>query len=82
MLVSLTPEARAKASDEALDDLLAVERDESALVWQAQAERLPVEHRADCAPQAILQVRLVAATRANVAETSPEHGWNVIGRRR
>jgi hypothetical protein len=37
--------------------LLAVERDEAALVWRAMDERLPVEHRADCAPQSILQVR-------------------------
>ena len=33
---------------------LSVERDESALVWRAMDERLPVERRNDCVPQAIL----------------------------
>ena len=31
---------------------LSVERDESALVWRTMDERLPVERRNDCAPQA------------------------------
>jgi hypothetical protein len=33
---------------------LSVGRDESALVWRAMDERLPVERRNDCVPQAIL----------------------------
>uniref|UniRef100_UPI0012DC6129 hypothetical protein n=1 Tax=Bradyrhizobium sp. URHD0069 TaxID=1380355 RepID=UPI0012DC6129 len=36
-----------------MGDLLAVEYDEARLVWQAQADKLPSEHRSDCAPQAI-----------------------------
>jgi hypothetical protein len=54
-----------------MGDLLAAERDEAALVWQAQAQGLPVEHRADISPLAILQVRLVTTPRADAAETSP-----------
>jgi hypothetical protein len=38
-----------------MGDLLAVERDEAALVWQAQ--NLPVEHRADISPLALLGLR-------------------------
>ncbi|OSI79310.1 hypothetical protein BSZ21_01530 [Bradyrhizobium canariense] len=37
-----------------MGDLLAVERDEAALVWPAQAQGLPVEHRADINPLALL----------------------------
>jgi hypothetical protein len=40
-----------------MGDLLAVERDEAALVWQAQAQNLPVEHRADISPLALLGLR-------------------------
>ena len=36
-----------------LGDLLAVERDEGALVWQALAQNLPVEHRNDINPVAL-----------------------------
>jgi hypothetical protein len=50
---------------------LSVERDESALVWRAMDERLPVEHRKNCAPQAILQCRLVTAPHAAVPGKSP-----------
>jgi len=58
-----------------MGDLLAAERDEAALVWQAQAQGLPVEHRADISPLAILQVRLVTTPRADAAETSPGYSW-------
>ena len=64
-------------------DLLAVERDEAALVWRAMDERLPVEHRNDCAPQAIMGCQLVTAPRANVSPgSSPQHAYNIIGVRR
>jgi hypothetical protein len=79
----LTQEARQQQEAEVMGDLLAVERDESALLWRAMDERLPVEHRADCAPQAILQCRLVTAPRADVPQgSSPMHAWNIIGGRR
>ena len=51
---ALTHEARQQREAEVMGDLLAVERDESALVWRAQAERMPVEHRADISPLAFL----------------------------
>lgn len=47
---ALTHEARELRTDEVLRDLLAVERDESALVWLTQSQNLPVEHRADINP--------------------------------
>lgn len=75
---ALTTEARQVATAEVQGDLLAVERDESALVWMAQAQNLPVEHRADCAPQAILGCRLVTPPRVTNGHTSPEHGWTEV----
>jgi hypothetical protein len=57
-----------------MGDLLATEVDEARLVWQAQADNLPCEHRSDCEPQAILQCRLVTAPRADPSPgTSPQH---------
>ena len=54
---ALSHEARQKAEAEVAQDLLACERDEAALVFKAQAQGLPVEHRKDCSPLAILQCR-------------------------
>jgi hypothetical protein len=49
---------------------------------EAMAQGMPVEHRNDCAPQAILQCRLVTAARANPSPaTSPEHVITFGGRR-
>jgi hypothetical protein len=76
---ALTHEARQQQEAEVMGDLLAVERDESALVWRAMDERLPVEHRSDCAPLAILQCRLITAPAVNGRGTSPMH---VVGMRR
>src|SRR4030095_13134127 len=80
---ALSHEARQKAEAEVMGDLLAVERDESALVWQAQAQGLPCEHRADCSPLAILQLRLITAPRADAPGTSAGHAWDITfgGRR-
>ena len=55
---ALGHEERQKREAEVMGDLLAIERDESALVWQAQAQGLPAERRADCGAQAILGCRL------------------------
>jgi hypothetical protein len=51
---ALSHEARQQQEAEVMGDLLAVERDESWFVWRAMDERLPVDHRADCSPLAIL----------------------------
>ena len=65
-----------------MGDLLAVEYDEARLVLQAQAEKLPCEHRSDCAPQCILQVRLETAPHTNGSGTSPQHVITFGGVRR
>jgi hypothetical protein len=82
---ALSHDARQQRETVVLGDLLAVERDESALVWKAMDEGLPVEHRADCAPQAILQCMIVIAPRVTASGTSREHGIDMVdhsGRRR
>jgi hypothetical protein len=75
---ALSHEARQKAEAEMMGDLLAVERDESALVFKAWTDGLPVEHRSDCSPLALLGLRLVTAPRSDPPPTSPEHGYNII----
>ena len=79
---ALSHEAREKAEAEVQGDLLAVERDEAALVWSAMEQNLPVEHRADCSPLAILQCRLITAPHAAPPPSSPEHAYNIVGGRR
>lgn len=80
---SLSHEAREKAAAEVMADLLSVERDESSLVWQAQAERLPVEHRADVNPLALLGLRLVTAPLTDPSPgSSPQHAYDLVGGRR
>jgi hypothetical protein len=65
-----------------MGDLLAVERDESALIWTARAQGLPVEHRNNCSPQAILQCRLVTTPRTGGSQgSSPMHAWDIVGSR-
>ena len=66
-------------TSEAMSDLLAVERDESALVWRAMSEKLPCEHRADINPVAILQVQMVTTVKPNGQGTSPMHAYDVVG---
>ena len=76
---ALTHQARRERTDELNLDLLAVERDESALVWQAQAQGALIEHRADCSPLAILQVRLVGTSATNGREPSSwMHAWDLF----
>jgi len=52
---TLSHSDRAAREAEALSDLLACERDESWCVWRAMDDNLPVQHRVDCDPCAILQ---------------------------
>jgi hypothetical protein len=81
---ALSHEARQKAEAEVLGDLLNIERQETELVWLAMAQNLPCEHRADCAPQAILGVRLISQPpHGNGAvESSPAMSWPIgIGNR-
>jgi hypothetical protein len=79
---AMTHEARQKAEAEVLGDLLDIERQEASLVWQAQAQTLPAEHRHDCSPVAILGCRLITALRTTPSGTSADHGYNIVGVRR
>jgi hypothetical protein len=58
---ALSHEVRQRQEAEVLDDLLDVERNESALVREAQSQGLPAEHRNDCSPLAILGCRPITA---------------------
>ena len=78
---ALTHEVRQQREAKVMGDLLAVERDEAALVWQAQSERMPVEHRADISPLALLGLRLITAPRAVPSPgSSPEHAYDIVWR--
>jgi hypothetical protein len=71
-----TREARHKAEAETMADLLSVEPDESWFAWSVQAQGLPIEHRTDISPLALLGMRLVAAPRANeMPGTTPGYSW-------
>jgi len=52
---ALSHEARQKAEAEVMGDVLDIERQEAALVWAAQDQKFPCEHRADCSAMAIWQ---------------------------
>ena len=58
---------RVRRPSEVMGDLLDIERQEAALVWRAMDERLPVEHRKECSPQAILRCGLITAPRVERA---------------
>jgi hypothetical protein len=78
---ALTHEQRQQREAEAQADLLAVERAEAALVWQAQAQNLPCEHRSDCSPLAILNCQLACVPRAVTSPgSSMQHAWDIVGR--
>lgn len=76
---ALTHVEREKRAAVVMGDLLAVEYDEAALTWAAIEERLPVEHRPDISPQAILQVRLVTAPTNGAHGSSPLMSFDLIG---
>jgi hypothetical protein len=63
---------------EVMGDLLAVERDEAWCVWRAIDERLPVEHRSDISPLALLQCRLVTAGAPVYAAGGVRHSWDMM----
>ena len=70
---SLSHEARQQREAEVQSDLLAVERDEASLVWSAQSQNLPTEHRSDISPIALLGVTLVVAPADGPRGGSFEH---------
>ncbi len=76
---ALSAEARALAAAKIQTELLEVERQESAAVWTAQQQNLPCEHRADCAPTAILGLALRTVPVSGRRGTSLEHAMDLIG---
>jgi hypothetical protein len=60
-------------------DLLDIERQETELVFRGQSERLPIEHRADISPLALLGLQLVTrGAAAALPETSPGLAIDVL----
>jgi hypothetical protein len=78
---ALSHEERQRREAEVRADILAVERDEASLTWQAQAESLPVKHRADINPLALLGLRLVTPPHAVPSSpgSSPWHAISLTG---
>ncbi|MEY9131930.1 hypothetical protein ACVMII_000798 [Bradyrhizobium diazoefficiens] len=75
---ALSHEARQQQEAELMSDLLDIERQEAAFVWQAQSQGLPVEHRADISPLALLGLAIVTAPRADhLPGTSAGHSWDL-----
>jgi hypothetical protein len=73
---SLSHEARQKAEAEILGDVLEQDRIETEMVFAAQSQGLPVEHRPDISPLALLGVRLVTTPRADaLPETTLGYSW-------
>jgi hypothetical protein len=63
---------------EAQADLLDIERQEAAVVFAAWEQGLVCEHRSDCSPLAILQVRLITTPRAIPTPSSSEHAFDIV----
>ena len=79
---AMTPQARETALSELQASALAVSRDECELVFLAQSQNLPCEHRPDVDPRALLSVRCVVAPPANPSPgTSPQHVITFAGAR-
>jgi hypothetical protein len=72
---ALSHEQRQQAEAEVMADLLAIEHEESLFVWQAQSQNLPVEHRSDISPLALLGLRLVTIPRGETPGTTPGYSW-------
>ncbi|MGM4875789.1 hypothetical protein AB7645_31690 [Bradyrhizobium sp. 956_D2_N1_5] len=69
-----------QAEAEVTGDLLNIERQEAALTWQAQAQGLPIEHRADISPLALPGLRLVAVTNGYSEPSSWMHAYDAVRR--
>jgi hypothetical protein len=75
---ALSHEQRQQAEAQTMGDLLDIERQEASLVWMAQAQGLPCEHRADCAVLAILGCGLITVARPANGPSSPEHAYDIL----
>ncbi|MBR0870041.1 hypothetical protein JQ633_06710 [Bradyrhizobium tropiciagri] len=78
---ALTREQREVQEAAVLQDILAIERREVALIFVAEAQGTIIDFRPDTSPQALLGVRLVTAPR-QASGSSPEHAWDVAYGRR
>jgi hypothetical protein len=75
---ALSGEQREKAEAELLADSLAQDRIESEIVWLALSQSLNVEHRAECAAEAILGVRLKTNTPNGSPPTTSPLVWDLV----
>ena len=77
--IALDPAERQKREAELQEQLLPIERQEASLVWKAQAQNMPAEHRTDCHPLAILGGQLVTIPAGAPSRgTSPEHAYDIV----
>ena len=78
---ALSHDERQMREAELASALMEVERDESALVWRAQGQDLPAEHRIDCHVLAVLGGQLLTIPAGDTpTRSSPEHaGYSLVG---
>jgi hypothetical protein len=74
----LSSAERQRREADILAQLLQTERDECALVWMAQAQGLPIEHRNDVGVVPLLSVELVTARHADPSGSSWMHSYEVV----
>ena len=75
----MTRADRERAEAAVMSELLVVERRQVALVWEGMRQGLPVTHRPDCDPKAILGVVAVVRPTAPQPRSSVVHAFDVVG---
>lgn len=75
---ALSHEERREREAEVMGDLLACERDECSLTWQAMEQSQPVEFRGDISPLAVLGIALRTVPRADAPPSSRDHSFEVF----
>jgi hypothetical protein len=76
----MTHSDREKAEAAVISELLAVERHEANLSWEARRQELSVAHGPDCEPKAILGVVLVVRPAMQPSRSSA-HAFDIVGGR-
>ena len=77
---ALTDEQRETQAAQIGSDLLNIERQECALIWQALRDGMSAEFRADCDPRAILSVELVSTAARPEPQVGSSPQWASRGR--
>lgn len=77
---ALTTDQKQKQSVQVMDTLFAVELDEATLTLAAWQDGLPIEANPSITPSAWLAVANIVTPPPVDTSTSPQHGYNVIGR--